>query len=73
MIKGQRELLEAKAMVRMAARRNKEHIRCGRVKIEQGDFDEKVYPKNFFDKVCSTNTIYFGPDPKNTRGGYWRS
>jgi SAM-dependent methyltransferase len=52
-------------MADMAARRNRRNIAMGRVKIEHGDFEKAAYPENRFDKVCSTNTIYFWPDPEN--------
>lgn len=52
-------------MVAMAARRNKRHIAQGRVKVVRGDFEKAAYPDGCFDKVCSTNTIYFWSDPEN--------
>ncbi|MBI9087317.1 MAG: class I SAM-dependent methyltransferase [Desulfobacterales bacterium] len=52
-------------MVAMAARRNKTQMANGRVKLEQGDFEKTAYPDNRFNKVCSTNTIYFWPNPES--------
>ncbi|QTA87083.1 class I SAM-dependent methyltransferase [Desulfonema magnum] len=53
-------------MVSVAQKRNRKHIASGRVIIRQGDFDEIPYDHNKFDKICSTNTIYFWQDPEKT-------
>ena len=50
-------------MVRMACRRNRRHIKEGRVEIKEGDSARIPYPERSFDKVCSVHTLYFWPDP----------
>ncbi|BCS89413.1 class I SAM-dependent methyltransferase [Pseudodesulfovibrio sediminis] len=54
------------AMMAVAGKRNRHHIREGRVRLVHGDFDSAEYPGNRFDTVCSANTIYFWPDPART-------
>ncbi len=51
-------------MVSIARRKNKQHIKNGKVKISEGDFGKLPYMEDSFDKVCSVNTIYFWPDPE---------
>ena len=53
-------------MVSIARRKNKQHIKHGKVKISEGNFNKLTYTENSFDKVCSVNTIYFWEDPKYT-------
>ena len=53
-------------MVSIAQRRNKKYTAKGKVKILQGNFDETVFNKESFSKVCSVNTLYFWPKPEFT-------
>jgi len=53
----------SKEMVALAEKKNKQYIAKGKVIIRQGDFEETPYNENSFDKICSSNTIYFWPDP----------
>ena len=53
-------------MVSIAQSRNKKNIKDGKVKIQEGDFDKLSYKNNYFDKICSVNTIYFWSNPKYT-------
>lgn len=53
-------------MVSVAKKKNKKYIADGRVKIRQGNFEEMSYRDNFFDKICTANTVYFWPTPENT-------
>jgi SAM-dependent methyltransferase len=54
------------AMMHVAKKRNRHHIRKGRVRLTHGDFDTAAYPGEAFNAVCSANTIYFWPDPALT-------
>jgi ubiquinone/menaquinone biosynthesis C-methylase UbiE len=53
-------------MVSMAQKRNKKHIRKGKVTLVEGNFDMIPYEKARFSKVCTVNTIYFWPEPEKT-------
>jgi ubiquinone/menaquinone biosynthesis C-methylase UbiE len=50
-------------MVALAEKKNKKYIAEGKVVLRQGDFEKAEYRDNRFDKICSSNTIYFWPDP----------
>ena len=50
-------------MVVIAEKKNKKYISKGKVIISQGDFENFTYNDNSFDKICSSNTIYFWPHP----------
>ncbi len=54
------------AMLGVARKRNRDHIRAGRVALMKGDFDAADYAPASFDTICSANTIYFWPDPAAT-------
>ena len=51
-------------MVSIARRKNRQHIKNGKVKISEDDFSKLPYMENSFDKVCSVNTIYFWQNPE---------
>jgi ubiquinone/menaquinone biosynthesis C-methylase UbiE len=53
-------------MISIAQRRNKKSIKTGKVKILKGNFDEIPLQNDYYDKVCSINTIYFWPKPEYT-------
>ena len=53
-------------MVSVAMQKNRSHIEKQKVKIREGNFDEIPYNSNSFDKICSTNTIYFWANPEQT-------
>ena len=50
-------------MLVMAKKKTKKHIDTGKVIINQGDFENFTYNDNSFDKICSSNTIYFWQNP----------
>jgi ubiquinone/menaquinone biosynthesis C-methylase UbiE len=50
-------------MVAIAEKKNKKYIAEGKVIIRQGDFEKIFYNENCFDKICSSNTVYFWPHP----------
>jgi len=54
------------AMISVATKKNKHHISAGKVKLIHGNFDETEYETESFHTVCSSNTIYFWPDPEAT-------
>ena len=57
---------QSPTMVEMARRRNARAISQGRVILKEGEFDRMDFPEAHFDKVSSTNTIYFWPEPEKT-------
>ena len=54
------------SMVSLAKKRNKKYIDDEKVKIIEGNFDDLPLKNNRYTKVCTVNTIYFLPNPKNT-------
>lgn len=50
-------------MLVIAKKKNKKYIDTGKVIIKQGDFENFTYNDNSFDKICSSNTIYFWVNP----------
>jgi ubiquinone/menaquinone biosynthesis C-methylase UbiE len=56
----------SKSMVAIAQKKNRNHIKNGKVKFHLGDFDEVTFDDNCFDKIFSVNTIYFWKNPKTT-------
>ena len=51
-------------MVAKARRRNRRHIKAGRVTLHAGDFMEVDLEPGSFDCIFSVNTLYFWPDPR---------
>lgn len=49
----------SEAMVRIATRRNRKPIQAGRVHLILGRFSRDLFQPDSFNKVCSTNTVYF--------------
>lgn len=56
----------SKSMVSIAEKTNKKHIKNGKVKIHQGNFDDFPFEPESFDKIISVNTIYFWENPTVT-------
>ncbi len=56
----------SETMVSIAKKKNRRYIASGRVVIRKGRFEEQSYHEDFFDKICSANTIYFWSDPVGT-------
>jgi len=54
------------SMVSLAKKRNKKYIADEKVNIIKGNFDDLPIKNNRYTKVCTVNTIYFLPNPKNT-------
>ena len=50
-------------MVEIAERKNARYIKEGKVIVRHGDFGNMDYRDHSFDKICSTNTIYFWSHP----------
>ena len=50
-------------MVEIAKRKNARYIKEGKVIVRHGDFVKMDYQDHSFDKICSTNTIYFWSHP----------
>jgi len=54
------------SMVAIAQKKNRTHIKNGKVMIHLGDFDEHPFEANAFDTIFSVNTIYFWKNPEIT-------
>ncbi len=53
----------SQVMLRQASKRNKRYIQNGVMELQQGDLSQLPFPKNYFNKVVSNNTIYFWRNP----------
>ncbi|MCP3922299.1 MAG: class I SAM-dependent methyltransferase [Desulfobacterales bacterium] len=56
----------SETMVNIAKKRNRSHIKTGKVKIQSGDFNNVSYAANSFERVFTVNTIYFWQNPSET-------
>jgi ubiquinone/menaquinone biosynthesis C-methylase UbiE len=56
----------SKPMLKISQKKNRKHIKEGRVKFHLGDFDGIRFESNCFDKVFSVNTVYFWKNPNDT-------
>ena len=56
----------SKPMVEVCRKRNKKHIKAGKVKVHLGDFNQIRFDDDCFDIIFSVNTIYFWDDPEST-------
>ena len=50
-------------MLRQAGRVNKYHISNGKVRLQKGECKKLPFENDTFDKLCSTNTLYFWKNP----------
>lgn len=50
-------------MLKQASRVNRHHIANGKVRLHKGECKSLPFEDGSFDKLCSTNTIYFWTDP----------
>ena len=62
----------SKPMVEIAQKKNRKHIKSGKVKIHAGDFDQMRFDADCFDKIFSVNTIYFWKNPQQTISRIYR-
>ncbi|MDD5067544.1 MAG: class I SAM-dependent methyltransferase [bacterium] len=53
-------------MMKEAERICRSLIRAGKIEILQANSGSIPYPDDFFDKICTINTIYFWDDPDKT-------
>jgi len=53
-------------MLAIAQRRNRHHIRAGKVKLHRDDFDAMPFDGRRFDTIITVNTVYFWPQPEAT-------
>ena len=56
----------SETMLAIARRKNRRHIKAGKVKLHLGDFDEMSFDGHRFDLIVTVNTIYFWPRPEAT-------
>ena len=54
------------AMVTIAEKKNRKHIRNGKVKLHHGNIDTISLMEKSYDKIYAVNTIYFWKEPKET-------
>lgn len=54
----------SRAMLKQAKRANARHISSGRVLLHEGECGLLPFKNNVFDKLCSTNTLYFWKKPE---------
>lgn len=52
------------AMLKQATKLNKQHILTEKVRLHHGECSSLPFNNESFDKLCSTNTIYFWKQPK---------
>ncbi len=55
----------SKAMLNQAKRANAGHIASGRVFLHECECSSLTYEDEAFDKICSTNTLYFWKKPED--------
>ncbi len=55
----------SQVMLKQAEKVNKKHISSGRVILYEGECGSLPFENNAFDKLCSTNTLYFWNSPEN--------
>ena len=53
-------------MVSISRRKNRKHIKKGKVLVHKGNIDEISITAEMYTKICSVNTIYFWPNPETT-------
>ena len=56
----------SETMLAIAQRRNRQHIRTGKVRLHLGDFDGMAFDGRRFDTIVTVNTVYFWPQPEAT-------
>lgn len=49
-------------MLAIARRTHRAALRAGRMQLKRGQMDDLSFPAEFFDGVCTVNTLYFWPD-----------
>ena len=54
------------AMLAIAQRKNRRHIRDGKVQLQLGDFDAMPFDGRRFDMIITVNTVYFWRQPEAT-------
>lgn len=56
----------SRQMITISTKRNRKHLKQGKVVLQLGDFDTVAYEPGFFDAIYSVNTVYFWRRPKET-------
>ncbi|MCP4746820.1 MAG: class I SAM-dependent methyltransferase [Desulfobacteraceae bacterium] len=54
----------SKTMVKIAKKKNRKHLRSGKVRFHLNDFNQASFADNCFDKIFTVNTLYFWQNPK---------
>lgn len=58
----------SKTMLKKAGKVNKHHIGNGRVRLHKGECGSLPFDDESFDKVCTSNTLYFWKEPEKYLG-----
>jgi ubiquinone/menaquinone biosynthesis C-methylase UbiE len=53
----------SEVMFKRASRANNHHISNGKVRLRRGECENLPFQNEFFNKLCSINTLYFWKDP----------
>ncbi len=53
----------SQVMLEQASKVNKQHISKGKVRLQKGECRSLPFNNESFDKLCSSNTLYFGKEP----------
>ena len=53
----------SQVMLKQASKVNKHHILKGKVRLQKGDCSALPFDDEFFNKLCSSNTLYFWKEP----------
>jgi ubiquinone/menaquinone biosynthesis C-methylase UbiE len=56
----------ADTMLAVAQRKNRDHMRSGKVRLRLGDFDAMSFDDCRFDTIVTVNTVYFWQNPEAT-------
>jgi len=56
----------SEAMLALASKTNKQYISSKKVKLQSGNCNDMPYNPESFNKVCTSNTIYFWENPNET-------
>ena len=54
----------SQAMLKQASKVNKKHIEKGKVRLQNRECSSLPFDNESFDKLCSTNTLYFWKEPE---------
>jgi len=56
-------------MVKTATEKNMEAVNSGKVRFIHGDLEELPFQQESFDRICTSNTLYFWSNPQKAMNG----